>query len=86
MGHLRVRLTPRSSQNAIGAFDADGVLHVRVTPPALEGKANAALVRVLAKALGVAPSRVLIARGATARTKTVDVDGMTAEEIRSALT
>jgi uncharacterized protein (TIGR00251 family) len=85
MALLRVRLTPRAAQNAIGAFDADGVLHVRVTAPPADQKANDALVRLLASALDVSASRVHIARGASARTKTVEVEGLSDAEVRSLL-
>ena len=85
MARIRVRLTPRSSQDAIGAFDADGVLHVRVTAPPVDGKANDALIRLMARTLGVSQSRVRIASGASARVKTMEVDGRSDEAIRSAL-
>ena len=69
---LSVRVTPRASANAI-AGEREGALLVRVTAAPVEGAANAAVVALLAKALGVAPSSVRIERGATARTKTVSV-------------
>ena len=67
-----VRVTPRASANAV-AGERDGTLLVRVTAPPAEGAANAALVKLLAKALGVAPSTVRIEAGASARTKRVSV-------------
>jgi uncharacterized protein YggU (UPF0235/DUF167 family) len=67
-----VRVTPRASANAVGG-ERDGALLVRVTAAAAEGAANAAAVRALARALGVAPSEVRIERGATSRSKVVSV-------------
>ncbi len=58
----------------------DQVLRVRVTAPPEEGRANDAVVALLAKALGVPKSRVRILRGHTARNKVVSVEGLTPEE------
>ena len=74
-----VRLTPRGGRDAIEGVEelADGrsVLKVRVRAAASEGEANAALVKLLAKALGVAPRDVRLVAGATARVKRVQVGG-----------
>jgi hypothetical protein len=76
---LLVRLTPRGGRDAIEGVEelADGrsVLKVRVRAVASEGEANAALVKLLAKALGVAPRDVRLVAGATARLKRVHVAG-----------
>jgi hypothetical protein len=76
MTELTVRLTPRGGRDAVTGVRADGVILARVSAPPVDGKANAALCRLLAKALGVAPSRVTIVRGQTARDKVVRVDGL----------
>lgn len=52
---------------------ADGRLSVAVRAPALQGKANAALVDLLAKHFGVGRSRVRILRGVSSRHKVVDI-------------
>ena len=74
-----VRLTPRGGRDAIEGIEelADGrnVLKVRVRAAASEGEANAALVKLLAKALGVPPRDVRLVAGATARLKRVHVTG-----------
>jgi len=67
-----IRVTARASANAI-AGERDGLLLVRVTAPALEGKANDAVVAVLAKALGTPRGAVQVVRGATSRTKRISV-------------
>lgn len=69
-----VRLAPRSSSNRVDGV-LDGVLKVRVTAPAVQGAANAALVQLLADELEVARRDVRIVAGATARQKLVVVDG-----------
>lgn len=71
---IEVSLTPRASRDEITGL-ADGVLRVRVTAPPVGGKANAAMRKLLAKRLGVAPSRVRIERGEKARRKVVSVEG-----------
>jgi len=79
---VTVRLTPKGGRDAIEGYEtlADGrtVLKVRVRAAPHEGEANAALGRVLAKALGVPPGRVTIIAGATSRIKRVDIAGDTA--------
>jgi uncharacterized protein (TIGR00251 family) len=65
---VTVRVGPRASSNLVGG-ERDGALLVRVTAAPADGQANAAVVRVLSKALDVSPSEVLLVRGATARTK-----------------
>ncbi len=67
-----IRVTPRASANAV-AGERDGVLLVRVTAPPVEGKANDAVVALLAKALGTPRARVRIVAGGGARTKRVSV-------------
>jgi uncharacterized protein (TIGR00251 family) len=71
---IEVRLTPRASRNEISGF-RDGVLICRVTAPPVDDRANVALCRLIAKRLGVAPSRVRIERGARGRDKLLSVEG-----------
>ena len=76
---VTVRLTPKGGRDAIDGVEtlADGraVLKARVRAAPSEGEANAALGRVLAKALGVPPRDVVIVGGATSRIKRVKVSG-----------
>src|SRR5215510_6808336 len=76
---LTVRLTPRGGRDAIDGIEvlADGrcVLKARVRAPASEGQANAELVRLIARALDVAPRNVVLAAGATARIKRLTIAG-----------
>ena len=75
---------PRAARDALGGL-RDGALVVRLTAPPVEGKANAALVRVLGRLLGVPPSSVTILRGASGRDKLVRVAGLGAAEARARL-
>jgi hypothetical protein len=62
-----------------------GRLLVRVTEPPLEGRANGALVKLIAKRAGVAKGRVSLIRGAQSRDKLVRVEGIGEPELRRAL-
>ncbi|TAK66451.1 MAG: DUF167 domain-containing protein [Dehalococcoidia bacterium] len=79
---IDVRLTPRGGRDRIDGWDGD-VLRVRVAAPPAEGRANEAMVRLVAKALGVPPSRVSLVAGAQSRTKVIEIDGLTADEIHA---
>ena len=74
-----VRLTPRGGRDAIDGVErrADGrvVLKARVRAAPFEGEANAALCRLLADTLDVAPRQVAVVGGATARVKRVEIAG-----------
>ncbi len=76
---LSVRLTPKSSREAIDGVEllSDGraVLKARVRAVPEDGKANDALLRLIAKTLGAPASQASITGGATARLKTVAIKG-----------
>jgi uncharacterized protein (TIGR00251 family) len=81
---LSVRVQPRASSDAILGW-RDGTLRVRVTARPVEGEANLAVARLLARALRVAPSAVAVVHGARARDKRVRVAGLDAAEVRNRL-
>jgi uncharacterized protein (TIGR00251 family) len=81
---ITVRVTPRSGKDSIES-GAGGVSVVRVTAPPDEGKANAAVCKVVAAALGVPKSAVSVVRGHTARTKTLEVSGVSQEQAEERL-
>ena len=62
-----------------------GAVLIRVTAPPVDGKANDALCRLVAKAAGIAPSRVRVIRGQTARDKVLAVEGVEPAALRAAL-
>ena len=76
---LTVRLTPRGGRDALGGVrhDSDGQAQLlgRVSSPPVDGAANAALVKLVAKALGVSKSAVTLVSGQTARIKTLEIAG-----------
>jgi uncharacterized protein (TIGR00251 family) len=79
-----VRVTPRAAQDKIAGWEGD-VLRVRVTAPPVEGRANDALLRLLARALDVPTSRLCLVRGHTQRNKVIAVEGLSEEEVRARL-
>ena len=86
---LAVRLTPRGGRDAVEGFAKDEagrpLLKARVAAPPVEGEANAALLRLIAKSLGLPRSAVRIASGETARVKVLEIDGLDEAEVRRRL-
>ena len=76
---LRLRVTPNAGLDRIEGFetrdDGTSVLRVRVKAVPDKGKANAAVIALLAKALGVPKSAIRVTSGETARLKTVRIEG-----------
>ncbi len=76
---LTVRLTPKSARDQIGSVEqlSDGraVLKVKVRAVPQDGEANAALIRLLAKALHMSPSAVRLDSGASGRLKVLHLQG-----------
>jgi hypothetical protein len=77
---IHVRLTPRGGADRIEGV-VDGALRVRVSAAPVDGAANEALERLLARELGVPRTGVRIASGATARTKVIEIDGADPVEV-----
>lgn len=65
---VSVRVTPRAKRNEVGDV-RNGMLQVRTTAPPADGKANQAVIKLLAEFIGVAPSRITLLRGTTSRNK-----------------
>jgi uncharacterized protein (TIGR00251 family) len=77
-----VKVVPRSSKNKIELAEGDA-LKVRLTAPPVEGKANAALVKFLAEALGVSRAQIEIVSGEKSKQKIVRVSGVSAAQIQN---
>ncbi|MCC9599296.1 DUF167 domain-containing protein [Stieleria sp. JC731] len=86
MIEVAVHAKPGASKNVVGGTH-DGRLQVRVTAPADKGKANAAIRKVLGKALSIPPSSIELISGATSRQKrfAIDADAQTADRIQNEL-
>ncbi|MCX6460859.1 MAG: DUF167 domain-containing protein [Actinobacteria bacterium] len=77
-----VRVRPGSSKVAAGGHYGEGdaaVLVVRVTAPAVDGRATEAVLKVVATALGVPKASVSLLHGASSRTKVLVIDVPDAE-------
>ena len=88
--HLFIKLTPGAAADRIDGWDVDAdgrpVLKVRVRARPVEGEANAALLKLLAKTLGVARSAVTHERGGQSRIKRVAIAGLSEDDLRRRLT
>jgi len=71
---LSLRVQPRASRNEVLEV-RDGRLLIRTTAAPADGKANKAVIRLLADFLDIAPSRISLVRGQTQRNKIVRVSG-----------
>jgi uncharacterized protein (TIGR00251 family) len=79
-----IKVQPRASRNAIDGELGDALKIVLTTPP-VDGRANEACVKFLAKLLKVPRSSVTIAAGETSRNKVIRVAGLSAAELRQRL-
>lgn len=70
-GRLAVRVTPGAREESLSIADGRVLVKVRVKPE--DGKASAAVLALLAQALGVAVSRLELLRGATSREKLIRI-------------
>lgn len=81
---VAVKVVPGSSRNRVAGAYGDGI-RVTVTAPPAGGAANAAVVELLAAALGVAPENVQIVNGLSSQRKEVLISGVAAEAIKRRL-
>jgi uncharacterized protein len=79
-----IRVKPRAPAAKI-AGERGGRLLVQVTAPPLDGKANDAVCRLLAKSLKIATGRIRVVSGERARDKLIRIDGMSAPDVARAL-
>ena len=79
-----VTVHPKASHNKVEGHET-GTLRVWVTAPAQDGKANEAVVSLLAKSLDLAKSRVRIVRGRASRHKVISVESLTLDELQGRL-
>jgi uncharacterized protein len=77
---LSVRLKPNAKREKVEA-DEGGGLRVWVNAPPVEGRANAALIKLLSETLDIPKSYLSIKRGLGSKNKIIEVIGMTKEEI-----
>ena len=83
MAILRVHLVPNAKSDGV-AGEYGGAIKITVRAPAVDGKANAALIRFLAAQLKLARHSIVLERGQKSRDKVIRIDGLTEEDVRSA--
>jgi uncharacterized protein (TIGR00251 family) len=79
---IKVRVLPKSSRTEIIGIEGD-TYKVKLTAPPVEGKANKALIELLAGRLRIGKGRVDIVSGNRSRLKTVRIHGLSSEEVTS---
>src|SRR3989442_4514022 len=77
---ISIRVQPRASRNAVVGWTGD-TLNIRLMAPPVEGAANAACLAFLADLLDLPHSHIEILKGAHARTKVVQITGLSQEEV-----
>ena len=83
MGRLTVKVVPGSSRNQIVGWLGDA-LKVKVTAPPEKGKANEAVIELLAERLGIGTDAIQIESGHASPSKVIAVSGMDDEAIQGA--
>ncbi len=73
--NINVRVQPKARRNSVEVTD-DSAVRVRVTAPPDRGKANEAVIKLLAARLGVSKSAIRVIRGHKSRNKVVQVEGL----------
>jgi len=81
---FQVRVQPRASKDEV-AGEIDGALKVRLQAPAVEGRANEALIEFLAQLLKRPKAAVRILSGDRSRTKRIEIRGVTGQQIQALL-
>ena len=81
---ITVRVYPNATKNEVTGF-SNGAWLVKISAPPVKGKANKEVISFLGKVLGVGKNSVSIAQGHTNRSKLINVDGLTQEEITKRL-
>lgn len=81
---LKIHLLPRASRDEICGLHGDA-LKIKVTAPPVEGKANMALQRFIAKKLNLAASQIEIMAGQRSREKILRISGISRAAVEKAL-
>ncbi len=76
---LRLRVQPRAKKDEVAGLVGDAI-RVRVSAPAIEGRANEAVIELLAKTLKVRKGQIRLLRGATSHDKVVSIEGIDTTE------
>jgi len=81
---IRVYVIPNANVDKV-VGEHGGAIKIKLQAPAIEGKANAALRRFLAKKLSIPQRAIVLERGERSRDKVIRIDGLSEEEVGSRL-
>jgi uncharacterized protein len=81
---LRLRVQPRAGRDELAGLHGDAI-RIRLQAPPVDGSANEALVRLLARQLQVPRSRIRLRTGHSSRSKVVIIEGADAAQVRRSL-
>jgi uncharacterized protein len=84
MAILRVHVAPNAKINKV-VGEHGGAIKIKLRAPAVEGKANAALIAFLAERLKVPARTVVLVRGQKSRDKVIRIDGLSEDDARRRL-
>jgi uncharacterized protein (TIGR00251 family) len=84
-GALHVRVQAGARKNEISEILEDGTIKIRLTAPALEGKANHALIEFLAKVLHVKTTSIEIVAGLRSKDKLISITSVNVDQIERAI-
>ena len=79
---VRIRVVPNAKVDSVVGEHA-GAMKIKLRAQAVEGKANAALIRFLAEQLKLPRHAIVLQRGHRSRDKLIQIDGLTAEDVRT---
>lgn len=77
---LRVHVVP-NAKNDVAVGERGGAFKIKLRAPAVEGKANAALVHFLAEELKLPRNAIVLKRGEKSRGKTIEIHGLSKEDV-----
>ena len=78
---LTVKVTPKARLNKVMPIDADGVMKIYVTTAPEDGKANAAVIAILAKFFELPEAALTICSGQTSASKVVEIQGLSRADL-----
>ncbi|PYL61873.1 MAG: YggU family protein [Verrucomicrobia bacterium] len=84
MSTIRVHILPNAKLDKVVGDHGDAI-KIKLRAPAMEGKANAALIRFLAAQLGILPRQIALMRGQKSRDKLIRIKGLSEREVQERL-
>ena len=81
---LSVQVQPNAKRNEVSGFKQES-LHLKISAPPVQGKANQELISYLSKIMGIPGSRITIQRGAASRRKLLVINGLNREQVVTAI-